>query len=80
MNPQSAFEDHPRVSTEVFATRNHVKPETVIKRRCKTGTYHGVHARKLANNRLDWPDIVVVKGASPNSAGTRQSTTEQGSP
>lgn len=61
LNPEPAAESSPRVSTEVFAARNHVKPETVIKRRCETGSYYGALARKLANNRLDWPDVVVLK-------------------
>ena len=50
-----------RVSTEVFAARNLVKPQSVIKRRCQTGSFHGVLARELASGRLDWPDITVVK-------------------
>lgn len=51
-----------RVSTEVFAARNHVKHGTVLKRLCKTGSYHGILPRKLANGRWDWPDVVALKG------------------
>ncbi|MEJ7932508.1 DNA-binding protein [Ramlibacter sp. AN1015] len=50
-----------RVPTERFAARNHVKPGTVLKQLCKTGGYHGVVPVKLANNRWDWPNVVVVK-------------------
>ncbi|MDI1237252.1 MAG: DNA-binding protein [Polaromonas sp.] len=51
--------DHP-LSTEEFANLNFVEPQTVIKRRCQTGTYHGVAARKLANGRLAWPNCQVL--------------------
>lgn len=50
-----------RVPTEVFATRNHVKHGTVLKRLCKTGSYHGIVPLKLANGRWDWPDVTAVK-------------------
>jgi hypothetical protein len=50
------------VPTKQFAARNLVKPASVIKRRCTTGTYFGIHAVELANGRLSWPDVVVTKG------------------
>ena len=50
-----------RVPTEIFADRNHVRPGTVIKRLCTTGSYHGIFPIKLANGRWDWPDVSVVR-------------------
>lgn len=59
VNPEERVEQ--RVSTEVFAARNHVKPQTVIKRLCLTQSYHGIKPVKLANGRWDWPDVVALK-------------------
>ena len=65
---QSTVASPGRVPTEVFAARNHVKHGTVLKRLCKTGSYHGVLPVKLANGRWDWPDVTAVKkqGAHEN--------------
>lgn len=57
-----------RVPTEIFADRNHVKPGTVIKRLCTTGSYHGICPIKLANGRWDWPDVSVVRYQSDHKA------------
>jgi hypothetical protein len=46
-------------NTEQFARLNAVKPQTVLKRYCHTGSYHGVVPKKLANRRLLWPSIQV---------------------
>jgi hypothetical protein len=62
-----------RVPTEVFANRNHVKPGTVIKRLCTTGSYHGVRPIKLASGRLDWPDITVLKDQTNRDPWTARS-------
>ncbi len=50
------------LSTAVFATRNNVEPETVIKRRSKFGSFYGVTPVQQANGRLLWPDEVPLKG------------------
>jgi hypothetical protein len=50
------------LSTADFAARNNVEPETVIKRRCKFGSFYGVTAVQQANGRLLWPDEVPLKG------------------
>lgn len=42
-------------TTERFAKLNLVKPQTVLKRHCETGSYFGAIPRKLANGRLAWP-------------------------
>ena len=44
------------ISTETFAARRLVKPESVLSRLCRTGSYFGVRPHKLANGRLLWPD------------------------
>ncbi|WP_334032931.1 hypothetical protein [Burkholderia gladioli] len=49
------------VSTEVFASNNHVQPQTPRKQYCLTGSYFGVVPTKLANGRLLWPDVIVTK-------------------
>lgn len=48
------------LNTAEFAKLNHVEPATVIKRRCETGEYYGIKARKLANRRLAWPNCQVL--------------------
>ena len=42
-------------STAEIAERNLVKPQTVLKRLCLTGSYFGVVPKKLPNGRLAWP-------------------------
>lgn len=54
-NPQSQSQSR-GLSTAEFAALNHVKPQTVIARFCRTGSYFGVKPRKLKNGRLDWSD------------------------
>ena len=44
------------INTEEFAARRLVKPESVISRLCRTGSYFGVRPRKLENGRLLWPE------------------------
>lgn len=44
------------INTEEFAARNLVKPESVVARLCRTGSYFGVRPEKLANGRLLWPN------------------------
>ncbi|WP_034293833.1 hypothetical protein [Herbaspirillum sp. RV1423] len=47
-------------TTGKFAEANLVKSQTVRKRFCATGSYHGVVPTKLANGRLLWPDVIVT--------------------
>lgn len=49
------------VPTEVFASNNHIQPQTPRKQYCLTGSYFGVVPQKLANGRLLWPDVIVTK-------------------
>ena len=48
------------LGTDEFAALNHVKPQTVRARYCKTGSYFGVRPLKLANGRTAWPDVQVA--------------------
>lgn len=43
------------LSTEEFAKCFGIKPQTVLKRKCETGTYFGYAPRKHPNGRLAWP-------------------------
>lgn len=47
------------LDTDQFATLNGVKPQTVRKRYCETGSYFGVIPKKLLNSRLVWPNVQV---------------------
>lgn len=47
------------LSTERFAEKNLVRPQTVRKSLCETGSYMGVVPKKLKNRRLAWPDVQV---------------------
>ncbi|WP_414444640.1 hypothetical protein [Burkholderia sp. 22PA0106] len=49
------------VPTEVFASNNHIQPQTPRKQYCLTGSYFGVVPTKLANGRLLWPNVIVTK-------------------
>ncbi|WP_447778029.1 hypothetical protein [Variovorax boronicumulans] len=48
------------VSTAVFASNNHVQPQTPRKQYCLTGSYFGVVPEKLASGRLVWPNVIVT--------------------
>ena len=61
MEIEATETDTQGVSTKVIAERNHVKPASVIKRLCLTGSYYGIRPDRLANGRLDWPDVPAVK-------------------
>ena len=47
-------------TTERFANRNVVLPESVRAAVCRKGHYHGIKPLKLASGRLLWPDVVVT--------------------
>lgn len=49
------------VDTKIFSSNNLVKPQTVRKGYCNTGSYLGVVPTKLANGRLLWPDVIVTQ-------------------
>jgi hypothetical protein len=42
-------------TTAEIAKANLVKPQTVLKRLCLTGSYFGIVPNKLPNGRLAWP-------------------------
>lgn len=48
------------VSTAVFASNNHVRPQTPRKQYCLNGSYFGVVPEKLASGRLVWPNMIVT--------------------
>ncbi len=43
------------LTTAEFSKQYLVKPQTVLKRLCETGSYFGVVPTKLPNGRLAWP-------------------------
>lgn len=49
------------LSAEQFASLNQVKSQSVRARLCRTGSYFGIRPLKLANGRLAWPAVQVVK-------------------
>lgn len=57
--------------TEQFARSRLVKPESVISRFCRTGSYFGIRPRKLENGRLLWPDDPPHDGAAPLAIASR---------
>jgi hypothetical protein len=48
------------LSTDAFAARQQVQPQSVRSAVCRTGHYFGVRPLKLANGRLAWPDVQLV--------------------
>lgn len=52
------------LSTKEFARLNQSEAQTVRLNLCRHGSYFGVKPLKLANNRLAWPRIQVVKGGA----------------
>lgn len=61
------------ISTEQFAARRLVKPESVVSRLCRTGSYFGVRPTKLENGRLLWPDDEPTPAAKKNAREVEQS-------
>jgi len=53
------------ISTAQFAARRLVKPESVVSRLCRMGSYFGVRPIKLENGRLLWPDEPMPASAAP---------------
>ena len=43
-------------TTEAFAAKLGIAPQSLRARLCKTGTYYGIKPTKLPNGRLWWPD------------------------
>lgn len=50
------------LDTDSFAALNRVKAASVRCRVCRIGHYFGITPVKLANNRLAWPSVQVLKG------------------
>ena len=48
-------------SAKQFAALNQVKAQSVRARLCRTGSYFNVIPLKLANGRLVWPAVRVLK-------------------
>jgi len=48
-------------SCDQFAALNQVKAQSVRARICRTGSYFGVVPKKLANGRLVFPAMQVVR-------------------
>lgn len=62
------------LTTEQFAEKLHVKPNTVRSALCRTGSYMGIRPVKLPNRFLAWPDDAVERlvAQSQNSTESRQ--------
>lgn len=50
---------HP--TTEAFAARLGIKPESIRAALCRTGSYFGIRPIKLPNGRLLWPADAVER-------------------
>jgi hypothetical protein len=48
-------------SCDQFAALNQVKAQSVRARICRTGSYFGVVPKRLANGRLAFPAVQVVR-------------------
>ncbi len=51
----TACTEEVRGSTREFAALNLVRPQSVRKRFCQTGSYFGIKPTKLPNGKLLWP-------------------------
>lgn len=49
-----------KLTTEEFADKQRVRPQTVRARLSKTGSYFGKTPKRHANGRLLWPDEVAA--------------------
>lgn len=73
MSPdQSLVESPGRGPTKDFAALNHVEPQSVLKRLCLFGSYHGVVPEKLANNRWDWPLVRAKRPTGTADSANRE--------
>jgi hypothetical protein len=63
MNPETIAPNETKylLSTEEFAAQNQVKSQSVRARLCRTGSYFGIRPLNLANGRLVWPNVQVVR-------------------
>ncbi|NLP64214.1 hypothetical protein [Paraburkholderia sacchari] len=43
------------ITTDQFAEALHVLPQSIRKRLCMTGSFHGIRPLKLPSRRLAWP-------------------------
>lgn len=58
-------QNHPQqpnyhLTTEEFANRQRVRPQTVRARLSKTGSYFSITPKRHRNGRLLWPDEVAA--------------------
>ena len=53
-----------RLTTDEFAERYLVKPQSVRKQYSTKGSYFGIKPRKLPNGKLAWPDNTLGGDAS----------------
>lgn len=55
-----------RITTEELATALAIRPQTLRKRYCQTGSYFGLRPSKLPNGQLRWPadsvEVLVAGG------------------
>jgi hypothetical protein len=65
INEDNHHMNHPtpktyELSTKQFAALNHVKPQSVRARVCRTGSFYGIKFLKLASGRLAFPAVQVA--------------------
>jgi hypothetical protein len=53
--------DKPFCTTEEFAGRLNLRPQSVRAALCREGSYYGVKPLKAANGRLLWPTELLKK-------------------
>lgn len=58
------------LSTDEFAKRNLVLPQTVRKQHSATGSYFGVRPVPLPNRKLLWPDNSIQQLVAEKLGGT----------
>lgn len=77
------------MTTEEFAARAGVKPNTIRFRLCRTGSYFGIIPEKRPNRMLAWPDdadiqllknrgqlVVIERSAQEACAARRRARSE----
>lgn len=62
--------DRYTIDTETFAKIQLVKPNTVRKELCLTGSWKGIRPLRTPGGRLIWPDVTVAELAEASHATT----------
>jgi hypothetical protein len=57
---------------KALAALNHVEPQSILKRLCQTGSFHGLVPDKLATGMWDWPLVRVKRQKSTAAPAASQ--------